>query len=72
MSTKHTLKLSSVFDMLFHFVEFLYINDSQSYGASNKGVRPSKMGSSLFKAQESDYAVSASMARRFQTPASGN
>ena len=32
MSTKQFLKLSSVLDMLFHFLAFSYMNYSQSYG----------------------------------------
>ena len=39
LSTNHTLKLSSLLDMLFHFVAFpcffSYMQYSQSYGASN-------------------------------------
>ena len=32
MSTKHGSKLSSMLDMLFHFVAFPYMHYSQSYG----------------------------------------
>ena len=35
MSTKHTLELSSVLDILFHVVAFSYMHYSQSYGESN-------------------------------------
>ena len=34
MSTKHNPKLSSMFDILFHFVAFPYMHHSQSYGKS--------------------------------------
>ena len=39
MSTKNTLELSSVVDILFHVVAFSYMHYSQSYGLGNQTYR---------------------------------
>ena len=55
MSTKHTLELSSMLDMLFHSVAFLYMHGGQIalqlklQSIKKEGMRPCKMGASLLK-----------------------